>query len=413
MHDLRDLHDVKVPFGPQHPALKEPESFLISLRGEKITSMSVRLGYNHRGIEKACEERTYVQDVYLLERICGICSHSHSTCFVQAVEEIAGLRVPERALYIRSLIGELERIHSHLLWLGVAGHEVGFDTLLMYAWRDREVVMDILVKLTGNRVNYGINTIGGVRRDITADQIQEVLEAVRALEEKTKYYIQVATEEVTFVKRMSGVGVLLPEDAVRLGAVGPTARASGVDRDIRRDDPYAAYARIPFKVPTSTHNDVYGRAVVRLSELMESYQMIRKILKDLPEGPLTVRAPRKVPAGESLSRYEAPRGEDVHYVKSNGTEKPERVKVRAPTLANIQAVSRMLEDRYLADLPIVIAAIDPCFSCTDRLIGVKQEARRKKDTMSWEEVRVSGIRWYRERGIDFSSLNKELERWLG
>jgi NADH-quinone oxidoreductase subunit D len=412
MHDLRDLHDVKVPIGPQHPALKEPESFLITLRGEKITSMSVRLGYNHRGIEKACEERTYTQDVYLIERICGICSHSHSTCFVQAVEEIAGLEVPQRALYIRSLIGELERIHSHLLWLGVAGHEVGFDTLLMYAWRDREVVMDILSKLTGNRVNYGINTIGGVRRDVSADHVQEVLKAVDILEEKTKYYIQVATEEVTFIKRLSGVGVLLPEDAVRLGAVGPTGRASGVDRDVRRDDPYAAYAGIPFKVPTSTHNDVYGRAVVRLLELMESYQMIRRMLKDMPSGPLTVKAPRKIPAGEALSRYEAPRGEDVHYVKSNGTEKPERVKVRAPTLANIQVVSKMLEDRYLADMPIVVAAIDPCFSCTDRLIGVKAD-RRKKDTKSWEEMRVDGIRWYQERGIDFAALNKKLQRTLG
>ena len=187
---MHDLHDMIIPVGPQHPAFKEPESFLISLRGEKITSVSMRLGYNHRGIEKACEERSYIQDIYLIERICGICSHAHSTCFVQAVEEIAGLEVPRRALYIRTLIAELERIHSHLLWLGVAGHEIGFDTLLMYAWRDREIVMDLLAALTGNRVNYGINTIGGVRRDITAEQAEKVLEAVDALEERTKYYIE-------------------------------------------------------------------------------------------------------------------------------------------------------------------------------------------------------------------------------
>ncbi len=159
---------VRVPIGPQHPALKEPESFMVDLQGEKISAVTLRLGYNHRGIEKGCEERTYVQDVYLVERVCGICSHSHSTAFVQAVEEIAGLELPGRAKYIRTLIAELERVHSHLLWLGVAGHEIGFDTLLMYTWRDRELVMDLLAEITGNRVNYGINTIGGVRRDVVA-----------------------------------------------------------------------------------------------------------------------------------------------------------------------------------------------------------------------------------------------------
>ncbi len=398
----------KIPIGPQHPALKEPESFSLLLRGEKIVGMNVRLGYNHRGIEKACEQRSYVQDMYLIERICGICSHSHSTCFIQAVEEIAQLEVPKRALYIRSLVAELERIHSHLLWLGVAGHEVGFDTLLMYTWRDREVVMDTLAMLTGNRVNYGINTIGGVRRDITAEQIPQVLKAIDTLEERTKYYIQIATQEITLIKRLSGVGMLLHDDAVRLGAVGPTARASGVDRDIRRDDPYAAYGELSFKVITDNHNDVYGRTLVRVGELMESYSMIRQILSNLPEGPIAVKAPRKIKAGHAFSRYEAPRGEDAHYVQANGTEKPERVKVRAPTLANVQVVSHMLKDRYLADMPIVIAAIDPCFSCTDRAIAVADTSKRSAGIMNWSVLRSYSIDWYRGQGIDFSQLNKKL-----
>ena len=410
---MHDSGDVTIPIGPQHPALKEPESFLITLRGEKITSVSIKIGYNHRGIEKACEDRTYVQDLYLIERVCGICSHSHSTCFSQAVEEIAGLAVPKRALYIRTLIAELERIHSHLLWLGVAGHEIGFDTLLMYTWRDREVVMDVLAKLTGNRVNYGINTIGGVRRNIAPDQITEVLKAVDTLEERTKYYIQVAQEETTLINRLSGIGVLSNEDALRLGAVGPTARASGVDRDVRRDDPYAAYGELTFQVFTNKKNDVYGRTLVRVQELMECYKIIRQILKNLPDGPVTVKAPRKIPAGEALSRYEAPRGEDVHYVKANGSDKPERVKIRPPTLANIQSVAHMLEDRYLADLPIVIAAIDPCFSCTDRLIAVKGGSSKKKGLMRWEEVRLLGIEQYRKRGMDFSKLDKKLQELMG
>jgi NADH-quinone oxidoreductase subunit D len=395
-----------IPIGPQHPALKEPESFSVTLQGEKIVGMNVRLGYNHRGIEKACEERSYVQDVYLIERVCGICSHSHSTCFVQAVEEIAGLEVPKRGLYIRTLVAELERIHSHLLWLGVAGHEIGFDTLLMYTWRDREVVMDILALLTGNRVHYGMNTIGGVRRDVTAEQIPQILAAVDTLEERTKYYAQVATQEMTIINRLSGVGVLSHEDAKHLGAVGPTARASAVDRDVRRDDPYAAYGELSFNVVTDNHNDVYGRTLVRVGELMESYKMIRQLVANLPAGPLAVKAPRKIPAGEALSRYEAPRGEDVHYVKANGTEKPERVKIRAPTLANVQVVAHMLKDRYLADLPIVIAAIDPCFSCTDRVISVRASDHAAGQPMDWSTLREQSIDWYRRQGIDFSQLNR-------
>ncbi|MFA5840068.1 MAG: nickel-dependent hydrogenase large subunit [Candidatus Margulisiibacteriota bacterium] len=393
--------DVNVPFGPQHPALKEPESFLISLRGERITGVNIKLGYNHRGIEKACEGQSYINDMYLIERICGICSHSHSTAFIQAVEEIAGLDIPKRAKYIRTLVAELERMHSHLLWLGVAGHEVGFDTLLMYTWRDREVVMDVLAKLTGNRVNYGINTIGGVRRDINKEQIEETLKAIDILEERTKYYIKIATEEPTLIQRLSKVGVLSHEDATRLGAVGPTARASLVDRDVRRDDPYAAYDEVEFKVITSDLDDVYGRTIVRVLELMEAYKIARQILRNIPDGPISIRAPRRIPAGEAISRYEAPRGEDVHYVKGNGTENPERVKVRAPTLANLQSVSKMLEDRYLADLPIVIAAIDPCFSCTDRMVLLNDTEKETTQAINWDQLRSYSIDWYKERGIDF------------
>lgn len=403
---------IKIPIGPQHPALKEPANFQLVLEGEKIYEAGMRLGYNHRGIEKACEQRTYIQDIYLVERVCGICSHSHATAFTQAVEEIAGLQVPPRALYIRTLIGELERIHSHLLWLGVAGHEVGFDTLLMYTWRDREIVMDLLAELTGNRVNYAINTIGGVRRDINAEQITAISKAIDVLEERTKYYIQVATEEATLIARLSKVGYLSNEDALKLGAVGPTGRASAVDRDMRRDDPYAAYADLNFKVITDNHCDVYGRTLVRVGELMETYKIIRQVLKQMPEGPITVKAPRKIPAGEAFSRYEAPRGEDVHYVRANGTEKPERVKIRAPTLANLSSVTKMMEQNYLADVPIIIAAIDPCFSCTDRLLSVKNVSGAGAGRIEWDELRKYGIEWYQKRGVDFTDANTHLAKLL-
>jgi NADH-quinone oxidoreductase subunit D len=396
---------VTIPIGPQHPALKEPESFDVTIEGERIVRMNAKLGYNHRGIEKACEQRTYTNCLYLIERICGICSHSHATAFTQCVEEIAGLQVPKRALYIRTLVGELERIHSHLLWLGVAGHEIGFDTLLMYTWRDREVVMDLLAALTGNRVNYGINTLGGVRRDVSLEQAAEILKGVDILEERTKYYIQLATEDVTLAKRLSAVGSLSHEDAVHLGSVGPVARASNVDQDVRRDDPYAAYGEMDFKVITDTHCDVYGRVLVRVGELMESYKIIRQVLANLPEGPITVKAPRKIPVGEAVTRYEAPRGEDLHYVRANGTDKPERVKVRAPTLANVQAVGKMLENNYLADVTIVIAAIDPCFSCTDRMIVTRDPNGGDAGLMDWKSLRTYSIEWYKKnRGLDCSRI---------
>ena len=399
---------VKIPMGPQHPALKEPACFTISLNGEKLVDLDLRLGYNHRGIEKAAEERTYVQNIYLLERVCGICSHSHATCFIQCVEEIAGLEVPARGRWLRTLVGELERVHSHLLWLGVAAHEIGFDTLLMYSWRDREVVMDLLAALTGNRVNYSANVIGGAKQDFTAEQINDILKAVDTLEERTKYYIEVGTEETTLVARLSNVGRISLEDVKRLGTVGPTARASGLDFDVRRDDPYAAYGEVPFKVITDTHCDVYGRALVRLGELMESYKMIRYVLKNLPDGPIAAKAPRKIPAGEAVSRYEAPRGEDVHYVRGNGTDKPERVRVRAPTMVNLLAVPKMLEGDNLADVAITIAAIDPCFSCTDRAVRVSDVDGGNAKIMTWDETRRFGIDWYRKNGIDFTDLNKRL-----
>lgn len=391
---------IKIPFGPQHPALKEPESFNLVLEGERIIDTEVKLGYNHRGIEKACESRNITQCIYLIERICGICSHSHSTAFTQAVEEIAGIEAPPRAQYIRTIIAELERIHSHLLWLGVAAHEVGFDTLFMYSWRDREVVMDLLALITGNRVNYGMNTVGGVRRDIDSSRAKQVLESVKILMERTDYYLKVAINESTFKARLSGVGKLPKETAVRLGAVGPTARASGIPRDIRKDDPYAAYDKVRFKVITAEHADVFGRTVVRVYELLESYRMIRELIEGLPEGPIAVKAPRKIPAGEAVSRYEAPRGEDIHYVRTNGTEVPERVKVRAPTLANLASIREMAKGGYLADFPIIIAAIDPCFSCADRVIRISGD--RRGEFWNWEQLRDYSIKWYQQRGIDLT-----------
>ena len=360
--------EFKVPIGPQHPALKEPISLRMTFEGEIIKDVDIRLGYNHRGVEKLAEQKTYIQNLHLTERICGICSHSHSTAFAQGVEQLMGIQPARRGLFIRTLVSELERVHSHLLWLGVAGHEAGFDSFFMYVWRDRETVMDILEIVSGNRVHYAINTFGGVRRDIDDVQKKNILDSLALLRKRTSFYTNLGTTEPTFVARIAGVGLLPRQRAIDLCAQGPTLRASGIPRDVRRDDPYGIYGEIPFEVCTAESCDVLGRVVVRVKELIQSYAIIEYVLKNLPPGDIRVKAPRRVKEGEVFSRYEAPRGENVHYIKSNGTDKPERLKVRAPTLANYPATVEMLKNGYIADIPLVFAAIDPCICCAERMV---------------------------------------------
>jgi len=383
-----------VPIGPQHPALKEPISLRMTLEGEIIRDADIRLGYNHRGIEKLAEERTWIQNIYLTERICGICSHSHSTCYTQGVEKLMEVEPPRRGVYLRYLVAELERVHSHLLWLGVAGHEAGFDTFFMYTWRDREVVMDILEIISGNRVHYAINTLGGVRRDIDELQKKKILDSLDLLRKRSEYYFKIGANEPSFVARIAGVGYLSKEDALALCAVGPTARASDIPFDVRKDDPYGMYAEVPFEVCTATTCDVLGRVVVRVKELMQSYNIIEYLLKNLPDGPVAVRAPRRAKPNEVVSRYEAPRGENIHYIKSNGTDKPERLKVRAPTLANYPATIVMLKNGYIADIPLIFAAIDPCICCAERTVALVngRSGEEKILTMSYLR-RLAQERW--------------------
>ncbi len=398
----RNHHKVVLPIGPQHPSLKEPGSFKITLDGESVERAVVEIGYNHRGIEKACESRNYIQDLYIIERVCGICSHAHTSCFCQAFEDMAGLEVPRRAYYIRGIVGELERLHSHLLWLGVAAHEIGFDTLFMYTWRDRELVLDLLAKIGGNRVNYGINTFGGVRRDLEPELMQEILKICTQLEEKISYYAELAMTESTLIARLKGIGVLTPADVERFSAVGPVARAAGILDDIRVIEPYGVYKEIAVNAITDDHCDVYGRTLVRVKEMLESIRLIRLMIQEIPEGPIAVRAPRKLPVGETLRRVEAPRGENIHYIRSNGSDMPDRVRVRAPSEANWHGMSYMLEGFQLADVPIIIAAIDPCYSCTDR--AIRLTSGRDVQLASWEQIRQFGIEQYKRNGIDPGSI---------
>ncbi len=362
--------------------------------GETVTDAAVRLGFVHRGIEKACESRNYTQDLYLLERICGICSHVHALAFVLGVEKLAEVEAPPRAQAIRVLAAELERVHSHLLWLGVAAHEAGFDTLFMYTWRDREVVMDILEALSGSRVHYSVNVIGGVKYDLDDKLVEKIKKDMDFFEERTKYYMKVVTTDDTFIGRTRNIGTISKERAEILGAVGPTVRASGVRRDVRLNSPYSGYKDFPINMITDDAGDLEARFVVRIKELFETYRLIREIVDHLPAGELTTRVKRRIPEGETISRVEAPRGELLYYIKSNGTEMPDRVKVRTPSLCNWGTITDVAIGHKLADMPMLLVGIDPCFSCNDRMVQVHSNTK-PTHLMNWEELRKYGIEYYR------------------
>ncbi|OYT61733.1 NADH dehydrogenase subunit [Thermoplasmatales archaeon ex4484_30] len=376
----------EVPIGPIHPALKEPIMLRFTLEGERIVDVDVIASQNHRGIEWIGMNRNNpVQSIYLAERICGICNFCHPSCLVMAVEEIAGIESPERAEYIRVIQGELERIHSHLLWAGVAAHELGFDSLLHYVWVVREKVMDILELVNGNRVTKAIIMYGGVRRDIKEEHIPKIKEMLEYYKQAFSKLAKLFLEDKTIKMRTREIGILPYEEAIKLATVGPTTRASGVKKDVRQDMPYFAYPDFEVKAITpdmltgETIGDTYDRIVVRLLEVKQSIEIIEQALENMPKGdilaePKIIKVINQIKKseGEAVGRYEAPRGEDIHYVKlREGFEYLYAWKVRAPTYINILSWRPMLLDMQIADIPIVAASIDPCISCTNRVIVVK------------------------------------------
>ncbi len=376
--------------GPAHPAFKEPVLFTLDIEGERITKADFTPGMAHRGVEWMGMRRNCIQVVYLAERICGICGITHSISFVRAVEQIAQIQPPPRAHDIRSIVGELERIHSHLLWAGVAAHELGFDSAFYLAWRVRENVMDLLEYLTGNRVHYAIIQIGGVRRDITPDQFPRITESLQFYADAFDQLAAVFLDDTTIQMRCRDCGVLTANDARELCPVGPTARASGIRKDVRIDHPYAAYGDLDLEYVTpdaftgETRGDVYDRIVVRLLEVKQSIAIIRQLLAMLPDGPLlaipkpaVLLAKLKGAAGEAVGRHEAPRGEVMHYVRLEaGKDEPVAWKVKASSYSNYMAWIPMMKNEQIADIPIIAASIDPCISCTDRVAIVRPDSRQ-------------------------------------
>jgi len=360
-----------LPFGPYHLALEEPVLIKLYVEGERVVGADVRMGYVHRGIEYLMERKPYDECLRLAERVCAICTQAHSQCFAQTVEEIAGVRVPERADYIRVLIAELNRVESHLLLLGLAAHLMGFDTLFMHIWALRERVMQALEELTGNRVQYAITRLGGVRRDVNEKLARAVRNAASEVRKGLERFSKVLEGDATVLARTRGVGTLSKEDAVRLGVVGPVLRASGVEWDVRRSDPYSVYDELEFDVVVRDEGDAWARFMVRYQETLESLRIIEQVLDRMPPGEIYVEV-GAVPRGEATTRVEAPRGELLYYVKSTGAPTPYRVRIRTPTIPNIGAAPVLLEEARVADVPVIVGSLDPCISCANRVIKLKR-----------------------------------------
>lgn len=366
-----------LPMGPFFPVLEEPAYWRLFVEGETIVGCDTRLFYNHRGIEKLGDSvLTYSQIPFLAERICGICGFIHSTCYCQAVEKAAGIQVPRRARYIRTIMLELERIHSHLLWLGIAGHIIGFETVLMQTWRIREPVMWLCEAISGNRKTYGMNTIGGLRRDLPDEVRPELLNTLATVEKETIAVRDAIIGDSVLRARTEGVGILTSESARSVCVVGPPARASGVAIDARIDHPYAAYDEVPPRIVTQETGDTWARVVVRVGELVESIRLVREALSALPVGPICAEITEEIPPGKvGISVVEAPRGEAIHFVMTGGDNRPYRWRVRAPTYANLQALPAAVMHGTIADVPITLGSLDPCFSCTERLETIDQRTR--------------------------------------
>ncbi|KPJ50951.1 NADH:ubiquinone oxidoreductase [candidate division TA06 bacterium DG_26] len=366
-----------VPIGPYHPLQEEPEFFKLQVEGEKVVGLEINIGYNHRGHEYISPTLTWDQAIFLVERICGICSNSHPFAYVCAVEDLAKIRVPERAEYIRTIVDELQRIHSHFLWVGLAGHFMGYNTVWMWFWKYREHLLDLLELITGNRNHYAMMKIGGVRRDIREEDIPAIEKTLNLLEEKTALFTRAVLDDPVIRARLEGVGILTTQDAIAYGVLGPTARGSGVAIDVRKDDPIAAYSWIPWDMIVFDDCDLFAKAKVRLLECLESVKMIRACLERMSPGDILADV-HEIPPGEGIGRVEAPRGEVFHYVRSDGSNMPVRHKVRAPSYMNVASNVAAVKGCTIADAVLVLASVDPCYCCTERIM-VMQDGKQMGD----------------------------------
>ncbi|HEX5434950.1 MAG TPA: NADH dehydrogenase (quinone) subunit D [Candidatus Angelobacter sp.] len=379
--------------GPQHPSTHGVLRLLLEIDGEIIVRMMPDIGFLHTGIEKTCEAKFYQQVVPLTDRIDYLCPMINNLCYVLAVEKLLGMEIPPRAVWMRVLLTELQRISSHLVWLGTHAMDIGAMSVFLYCFREREDLLRIYEMVSGQRMMTSYFRIGGLAMDPPIGFFEAVKKFVDVFPERVDEYENLLTGNRIFIDRLKGVAKITKEDALLLGVTGPSLRASGVDWDLRRDMPYCGYENFKFKVPVATDGDVWTRYICRVQELRESQKICRQALEGMPSGPIKAEAPKvvlpdrekmktqmealiyhfkivtegfTVPAGEVYQAIESPRGEMGYYVVSDGTAKPMRVHMRSPSYANLQALSKMCEGGLIADAVAAIGSIDIVLGEIDR-----------------------------------------------
>ena len=371
---------VEVPLGPLHMTSDEPGHFRLYVDGEQIVDADYRLFYVHRGMEKLAESRMhYDQVTFLADRICGICGYAHNVAYTTSIERALEIEVPVRAQYIRTILLEVERLHSHLLNLGLACHFVGFDTGFMQFFRVREKAMKMAELLTGSRKTYGVNLIGGVRRDILKEQRTTTLQLLKELRSEAQILVNMLVETPNIVQRTQNIGRLETQVARDYSPVGPTLRGSGFVRDIRVIHPYCAYDRVPWNTISKDGCDVLARTLTRAEEFFEAVSIVERCLDQMPEGPVLAEGFTYKPYKFALGYVEAPRGEDIHWSMLGDNQKIYRWKCRAPSYNNWPSLRYMLRGNTISDAPLIVASIDPCYSCTERVTVV--DVRKKKATI--------------------------------
>jgi len=355
--------------GPQHPSTHGVLRIVLKLDGERVVDADCVIGYIHRGVEKLCENRDWTQIILLTDRIDYVAAATNNLGYVEAVEKLMQVEVPRRARYLRTVLAELQRIASHCLWLGTHAMDIGAMTVLLYAFREREFVLDLFEEFCGARLTYNSMRVGGLPLDIPPGWDDKVLSFCDLMEGKLNEYETLLTNNRIWLQRTRNVGVISGEEATSLGLCGPPLRGSGVSRDLRKDEPNAAYSEFDFDVPLGTHGDTYDRYLIRMDEFRESIRIIRQAVEGLPEGPVMGKVPRllKPPAGETYHAIESPKGELGYFLVSDGkSTNPYRFRVRPPSFCNLQGLKRMVKGHLVADVVALIGTIDIVLGEVDR-----------------------------------------------
>lgn len=357
----------EIPVGAQHISLLEPLHFKFTTENEKIISTDANVYYVHRGIEQACVSKFKFRQVsFVVGRVCGLCSISHTTAYSQVAEKLLKIEIPKRAKYLRMLVIELDRIHSHLLCLSHVAENSGFEALFMKTMQYREFSMELLEAVCGNRIQYDFSIVGGVARDLKPEIGQLILQRLKTFMPQLAELVNIYENNWTLSLKNKGVGVLTKQDAMLLNVVGPFARAAGLAVDVRDEtEDLLPWKEVGFEMITDTAGDVHARNMIRLREIYVSIRIIQNIINGLPEGELVTET-KAFPDGEATVRLEAPRGELFYYAKGNKTQVLERLKIKAPTFSNVAGMVKAFEGNEYGSAPAIIASYDPCLSCTAR-----------------------------------------------